>query len=369
MIETTDVGSDHNPKEILHRISEIWVIEPGEARWEEDEVLRSTAFEWWPGDFRVTARANRHLESTDNSIRLRVDTDFIRDFAQSNANKSSLLASVAHLFTSTYAFVYLPDAMLDAYEETFPEDFDPSRIWLASTAYVTPDTAAWLPGFFARMAVLQPINAQLNASTVAQLLKSEADVTPRPDNPQGTLDGILGVLDDVFIPIGREPSRWAGCAEFASFGETWGRSDNCFGVGDPTGLTLEVPFGDHSILIRLLTDQPHPQLGNGLLVTLQLPELNEDTAIHDLTSELNYLEATMWTGFPLLGCWHAVNVRDRPAAAFSMFVPNALYQPLIATNAAVWMVRRAAWMKSVYFKDLIDRPMIEILRRRAGEVS
>ena len=56
---------------------------------------------------------------------------------------------------------------------------------------------------------------------------------------------------------------------------------------------------------RLQIRLHHPQLGNGLLVTLQLPMIADEQEIAKFANELNYLEATMWTGFPLLGCWHS----------------------------------------------------------------
>ena len=51
---------------------------------------------------------------------------------------------------------------------------------------------------------------------------------------------------------------------------------------------------------------------------------------------LNFFEAVSWTGFPLLGCWHPhVSRGEEEGLAFTTFVPNALYQPMIATNLAL----------------------------------
>jgi hypothetical protein len=94
--------------------------------------------------------------------------------------------------------------------------------------------------------------------------------------------------------------------------------------------------------------------------------LGDKYEISKLTNELNYLEANMWTGFPLLGCWHSREIGENYAAAFSLFVPNALHQPMIATNVAFWMLNRAQWVKSSRFEHLENRPMIEILNRRLG---
>ncbi|MBU6395855.1 MAG: hypothetical protein KGQ75_14900 [Sphingomonadales bacterium] len=366
MTETKMEGGGPDPRAILQRIADTWMIDPGKAYWQEDGPEGFHAFSWWPGDFCLKSRANPHEAYADPAVRIRIDTDFIRGIDVRSETLSPLLASMAHLYTSTYAWVFMPADVQDTFGDEAFKDHDPTRFWLSATAYIREETAGWLPEFFARMAILQPINAQIQAGELAQLLHAEPDTSPDPSDPQAPLDEILGVLGQVIIPIGKEPSRWEDCEEFVKFAETWGRSDICFGMGDPTGLTLETPFGNDSALIRFLTDQTHPQLGNGLLATLQLPVLGDKHEISKLTNELNYLEANMWTGFPLLGCWHSREIGENYAAAFSLFVPNALHQPMIATNVAFWMLNRAQWVKSSRFEHLENRPMIEILNRRLG---
>ena len=144
-----------------------------------------------------------------------------------------------------------------------------------------------------------------------------------------------------------------------------GRSDNAFGFGDARGLTLETPFGDDSALIRLLTDQPHPQLGNGLLATLQLPFFGEPKVIASECVFLNYFERASWTDIPLFGCWHPHASRgNRECPAFTSFIPNALHQPGIATNMALWLLGRARWVRHERWPNLQDKTMAEILKAR-----
>lgn len=364
MAETKTEGCVLDPRGFLQRIADTWMIDPGKAHWQEDGPEGYHAFSWWPGDFCLKCGANQHEAYADPAVRIRIDTAFIRGIDFRSETLSPLLASMAHLYTSTYAWLFTPADVQGAIGDEAFEGIDPTRLWLSATAYIREETAGWLPEFFARMAILQPINAQIQTSELAQLLHAEPDTSPDPSDPQAPLDQILGVLGQVIVPIGKERSRWDGCEEFVKFAETWGRSDSCFGMGDPTGLTLETPFGDDSALIRLLTDLAHPQLGNGLLATLQLPMLGDQQEISKLTNELNYMEAIMWTGFPLLGCWHSRELGENYAAAFSLFVPNALHQPMIATNVAFWMLNRARWVRSQRFEHLVDRPMIEILKRR-----
>jgi hypothetical protein len=191
--------------------------------------------------------------------------------------------------------------------------------------------------------------------------------SPRGD---GHLHGILELIAEVYAPLGQNPSRWAGTGEFERFTEKWGKSDNCFGFGDPTGMTLETPFGNDSALIRLLTSEKHPQLGHGLLATLQLPLSDDHQAIARTAAELNLLEEISWTGFPQFGCWHTGDNRaGQPGLAFTLFMPNALYQPGLAAQIAFWFLRRVRWVRELRYPDLKDATMLEVLSGRLENIS
>jgi hypothetical protein len=364
MTEVTSRAEGTTGRELLQRIADDWAIGHGGAHWEDDGPSGYSGFSWWPGDFCVTARANLPAANTDKSVRLRIDTDFIRGIDLGSEATALLLASMAHRYTSGYAWVHVPPELENIFREAAAEDFDPSSLWLSTTAYIKEENAGWLPQFFGRMAILQAMSAQIQAGDLAEVLHAEPNTSSDPSNPQAPLDEILYVLGEVIAPIGKEPSRWDGSEEFADFAETWGRNDNCFGTGDPTGLTLETPFGEDSALIRLLTDQGHPLLGNGLLATLQLPVIAADLDVARLVNELNYTEASTWTGFALIGCWHSQKVGDDSRPVFSTFVPNVYHQPMIATVVAFWMLNRARWARAELYPNRTDRPMIEILNRR-----
>jgi hypothetical protein len=82
-------------------------------------------------------------------------------------------------------------------------------------------------------------------------------------------------------------------------------------------------------------------------------------------AELNLLEATSWTSFPQIGCWQANETRVGQAGlAFALFMPNALYQPGLATQTAFWFLRRPRWAREQKFPDMRDVAMIDILKRR-----
>jgi hypothetical protein len=136
-------------------------------------------------------------------------------------------------------------------------------------------------------------------------------------------------------------------------------------LGDPTGLIVETPLGSESILIRLHTAERHPQLGNGLLATLQIPYFSVANEISRLSAELNFLESSQWTNFPQNGCWHPIGGPDNQfGLAFSAFIPNALYRPVLATNLAIWMLARSRWVHDQKWPNAKDQTMLEILKKR-----
>jgi hypothetical protein len=233
---------------------------------------------------------------------------------------------------------------------------------------VTRETAGWLPDFIAGTAIIQPINADIQAKETATFIGGGiADVSGPMLTSNIEFDQMIETLTLVYGPLGQQPSRWAGSTEFEEFAEKWGRSDSCFGFGDPTGLTLEAPLGSNSILIRLHTTDRHPQLGNGLLGTLEVPYFSGANEVSKLSAELNFLESSQWTNFPQNGCWHPIaGPHNQYGLAFSAFIPNALYRPVLATNLAIWMLARSRWVHDQKWPNVKDETMLEILNKRVN---
>lgn len=348
----------------LGKMSEVWQLDKERVRWFPQSTRNLAGFDWWPGDFhvRVWADASREDQESDQ-IRLCVRTDFLKEVAANDGKFSSLAALLSRHMTSTYAWVYAPPS-LDAPSIT-P---NPPLMWFSSTAYISPDHNGWLPEFFARATVMQPINAQIQAKGMMNMLGTGTPHITRPEHLRDKgLDEILEVAAQIFVPIGQEPSRWADSSEFETFAEKWAKSDYCFGFADRLGLSFETPFGKDTALARLFTTEKHPQLGNGLLATLQLPISGDGATMAKQVAELNFLEAISWTNFPQLGCWHTNQNRGtEEGLAFSLFVPNALYVPGSATRIAVWLFQRARWVREQMYPQMVDLTMLEILNSRAS---
>jgi len=171
----------------------------------------------------------------------------------------------------------------------------------------------------------------------------------------------------LYLPAGAGQSRWTTVSEFQEIADTYGRSDSCFGTGDPSGVTLATPFGNDSALVRVRSDERHPWLGSGLLTTLQLPYFPGFDESSKVASHLNFLEVLNTDiGIPLLGGWTTSTGRapGREGVAYSSFVPNAMYKPGIATHMALWAVGRARWARKTLWPDAVDLPMYEIMAKR-----
>jgi hypothetical protein len=345
-------------KQAVEQVAAIWQVDPARC------IQREDGFDWWPGDFRVAVTTHgRNDRQNPDSCGLTIRTDLLKDVPIEDQRVAELVALMARSSASTYAWVYPPAEVWSL--QASPSDRP--KLWSGSTANLTTENADWLPGFLALMSLLQPIDAQLLAAEMAELLPG---ATPDVSSPGGMklkgLDPILGFAANVYAPIGNEQNRWVGTGEFEAHAERWGRSELCFGTGDAQGLTMEVPFGQDSALISLQTDRPHPQLGTGLLGTIQLPIHDEFGLIAHECARLNFME-TFWTDIPLFGCWNPHTSRDgKDYPAFTSFVPNCLYQPGLASHLAAWLVRRARWVRTERFPQLRDRTMLEILNERLG---
>ncbi len=335
----SDLGED-----AVRRIAKLWQVDDDRVVWTDK------GFDWWPGSFRVSVRAEKgEMEDHGDARRIVVRTAVLKDVPIRNVRTRLAIGKIPPTLSPTFAWVYMPVGLK---HDTLTD----RPVWFQSAVYAREDTQEWLPEFFGRMALLQPIWAERYAASTGREVGAQADVSPLYQvSETHPADDMLGVADAIYIPAGREPNRWIGTGEFEAISERFGMQDACFGFGGETGLTLETPIGSSSAHIRLLTDAPHPTLGSGLLAIVQLPDWRDEAAIVEQCAWLNFYEAMTWTEFPQLGSWRAKEVGDGVfAASHVMFIPNAFYKRGLATNAALWQVGRAKWVKKMLWPKLED---------------
>ncbi len=140
--------------------------------------------------------------------------------------------------------------------------------------------------------------------------------------------------------------RWNG----AEFAQAWSRLRHEFVCNaDETGLTVEFSLRDgagaavlgdtSTALLRMGTQEPHPIVGQGLHVLLQLPHRFPDRRrLAGVVARLNAWELAGADRPPHFGSWCEGNVGN---PAYTMFVPSVLQQEGLALRIAGWMVTRA----------------------------
>jgi len=364
------VTQDELIERALEQILDIWQVDTKDLR-----QTGPKGFDWLPGSHLVSVRAVPFdtnnpsylmmqgiggADPRENGVRVSVSTRLLKDFPINNSKAVKLLDAMTPMLSSTYSLVYPPQAILDiANEPDGPFDLE-----LFSSIYIDNNLVGWLPKFFAQATIMQAIDAELSGYSLPDVLGG-GQPAYEGGNKSEQLDGIFDVREQIFVPEGLQPSRWQGSDEFADFVEKFGKSEGCIANADPKGLTAEVPFGNDSALIKCWTDQVHPQLGNGLLITLQLPQDVADQS-NNGAATLNLFEARGWTEVPNLGCWHT---RDTGTArgtvsAHSTFIPNALYRPGLIQNLILWETGRTRWVRHTFFPELRDALMSEIYEER-----
>src|SRR6516225_5004357 len=137
--------------DVIRRVAALWQID------HDRSTLFDNGFDWWPGHFCVRFRVAQ--DDGRDDVRVSVRTDFLRDAPIADTKFIELCSAFSVEATSTYAWVYPPS---DYWNHLYPRPTQETpRLQFASTAYVTNETAGWLPDFFAGTAIIQPINADI----------------------------------------------------------------------------------------------------------------------------------------------------------------------------------------------------------------
>jgi hypothetical protein len=109
-------------------------------------------------------------------------------------------------------------------------------------------------------------------------------------------------------------------------------------------------------LFELMADQPHPELGGGLLCLLQMPhQARDEQQLQQVCLQLNNLEMAAQDLPPHFGAWCPGRLGRNPA--YVSFLPNALHAASgIAVNASLWAMSRAQWADTVLPALGVSRP-------------
>ena len=254
-------------------------------------------------------------------------------------------------------------AMTNAQQTLSALTWDPAQRIVSEccTAIVHEDNVGWVSKLLATAAVLQNTGAHSRARAVAEMLGAEPAVSAHPvsgERPEP--DDILGVPQHVFAPAGEGTSAFVGALtqDLQAFLPQF----NLLGFSDANGFTCELPFSgsmpvvatvglappgaEHekpeTALLRIFPDIPHPQLGHGALLIMQLPVKFAKERVASAVNQLNLLEATGDVLTSLLGAWCPdVSNHAGDGVAFNAFLPSILAEPNLLENAILIQARRS----------------------------
>jgi hypothetical protein len=307
-------------------------IDPEWSMWQD------RSFTWW--GYRQAQRVSSDAGLDDDGFviyRLHAQADVLRELDVTE----EVLGKVSALNRMCATSVLIADPDLG------------SLRYMASM-WVHEDTLEWVSKVFQLVVAIQAAHATSQSELLADVIGGEPAFTAHPQSGQREKpDDILGLMEQYVVPIGQEPSRWSG-PEMSGVAELIRRGPYVvLASGDEDGLTSEFPLLDGTSLLQVATDQPHPSLGNGMLVRLSLPEHVTDADGGAWANEMNRREIVSLTRAHFLGGW----VVAEGTPTFVTFYPNAFkLGPGDIQNLVVSASLRAKWVAESLRGDDWQRP-------------
>jgi hypothetical protein len=284
-------------------------------------------FMWWAEDFAQTVWADTGMfQNAQSFFRIHIETELLRGKGRAQAFELSLAEDMKDATLSCVCF----DADRDLY-------------LLHTSAYATNDNVEWLQRLILTATALQVDHAHTIGHELAKKLTATPATSGHPNHGlRDQPDPTLGVVDRYFKPYGAQPSKWIGIAEWKETEWAMERQASGFESDHQTYLRAFFPWpvGEGFIELIVSTQNPHPQLGNGLDIVLRLPiQMPPERCAHT-AMELNNLERKEWLRAQLLGSWGF----DEGVLQFESFVPNTSFHDGILMNMTLAMSIRANWV-------------------------
>jgi hypothetical protein len=247
-------------------------------------------------------------------------------------------------------------------------DPETRRLSYRCSAYFHAENVEWLKLLFAMAVTHQVADAHARIGSLARTMGGQVTVSAHPrSGPRAAPDDMLNIIENFYVPAGRAPCRVTE-ADFqqllnSPLSRMW-----VLATGGRTGLTAEIPFyGDTpalnaarggrsapgTALLQVSTDQPHPQLGNGVLIRLTLPVANE----HGLANALNLAEPREFAGCHFLGSWCSAPPSQGGGPTFVTFLPSMAATPDVLGALIMSSGLRAKWARE--FLDRRDAGSVE----------
>lgn len=215
-----------------------------------------------------------------------------------------------------------------------------------ASVWVHEGTLEMWKHIFAVAAAVQNASAQIEAKALAVALGCQPALSAHPDSGiRDDLDDMLNVIEAVIAPMGRGTSKFIG-PDFTAAERVAGPRVSVLTTASDDGLTSELAFGNDTSMLLMMTDQPNPRLGSGLLSVLTLPIRLPEAEIPKRIFELNRLEVEELNHAPFLGSWCKHPSLDGLIAHVS-FLPNVCALPNLPMQLLMYAAARNQWAAGI----------------------
>jgi hypothetical protein len=285
-------------------------------------------FTWWADQNAQTIEVIGEEQGPDGETGylISVRTDFLR-CVDLNGKSLSVINTLLLPFASMTGPVY------DAATRTLS---------LCSLVRVYEAIAAWMNPIISVAAVLQVGEARIMGAETAELLGAEQALSGHPRRGmRADPDEMAGMIATLIGPLGKQPSRWQGSEFQLTVDQHMQKPPSLMANASERGFTVEFPYGDHSSLCQVASDQPHPRYGNGLFLLQSFPIVG-----------LSQME-----GISLALSLNAAELRHKPwgygfgsyayrdgTIHFTSFFPNVIYRTGLLPNLYFSTAQRARAM-------------------------
>lgn len=313
-------------------------------------LRRQRGFTWW--SYRLAQNIDVSTPMHDRGLdlcNLTIRTDMVRDVDP--ASNPAVVLTALNSQATVNALVW-----------------DPADRTISVRCAVTvhQDIAGWIYYILATVAILQNDIAHAHTVALANACGGSPAGTNHPAHGvRNESNSSMSVLAQMIVPAGNEPSKFIGgqTEGLQPFLAQLAEVKGWYGNADAESATVEVPytgvrpagFQDRSApdarletaLVRVFTDVPHPQFGNGALMITQLPVSPGPERAASLANELNLAESA--GGYdvpPLFGAWVPDPLSEAGnGLAFNSFIPNFLAMGGILNNWMVYQATRAQFAR------------------------
>jgi hypothetical protein len=320
-----------------------------DAEW---SVWHERGFSWWGKDYRQRVWADTGVDDDGIVIyRLHARTDLVRDVRDTTRALQGMNAF--NMLNVLSALVLDPDER---------------RIEYAASAWIHEGNVGWMSKLFQFVVAIQAAHATAQGDLFADVIDATPDTSRHPVNgSRPDLDDMLMLNEQIVVPAGAEPSAWAGGEMLDCLGLLQGSEFTVLATGDVGGISLERPFLERTSLLQVSTTQPHPALGNGMLIRLSLPLTISEADAGQWANELNRRELNSMTGAHFFGSWVVAD----STPTFVGFFPNALmFSGGLLLNILTSAGIRGRWVATDIYGDDWTRPgrMSEAHRQKEADM-